>query len=73
MSNDYGKSGNIVVTNTLESGQSAVNNTKTLTVVSVGNVGSESAHTHSMSGSVTIGSGEYTRPNSISCLYIISY
>ena len=38
-----------------------------------GTMGDESAHTHSMSGSVTIGSGDYTRPNSTSTLIIIRY
>ena len=38
-----------------------------------GTMGDESAHTHSMSGSVTIGSGDYTRPNSVSTLIIIKY
>ena len=38
-----------------------------------GTLGSESAHTHSFSNNATIGSGEYTRPNSVSCLYIIHY
>ena len=31
------------------------------------------AHKHSFSNNATIGSGEYTRPNSVSCLYLISY
>lgn len=38
-----------------------------------GTLGSESSHTHSFSKAVTIGSGDYTRPNSRSCIYIIKY
>ena len=72
MSNDYGKNGNLIVTNTKDSGETTTNK-NFLHTVTVGNVGSESAHTHSMSGSVTIGSGDYTRPNSTSTLIIIRY
>ena len=72
MANDYGKNGNLIVTNTKNSGETTTNK-NFLNTVTVGNVGSESAHTHSFSNNATIGSGEYTRPNSISCLYIISY
>ena len=38
-----------------------------------GTLGSESSHTHSFSSSATIGSGNYTRPNSTSTLIIIKY
>lgn len=38
-----------------------------------GTMGDESAHTHSMSGTVSFGSGNYTRPNSTSALVIIKY
>ena len=72
ISNDYGTAGTLIVTNT-DSSQNFAWNSKTLTQVTVGNNGSESSHTHSMSGTVTVGSGNYTRPNSVSCLYLISY
>ena len=38
-----------------------------------GSFATEAAHTHSFSSSATIGSGEYTRPNSTSALVIIRY
>lgn len=38
-----------------------------------GSTSAGTAHSHSFSSSATIGSGNYTRPNSVSCLYIISY
>lgn len=38
-----------------------------------GSTSEEKSHTHPFSQAVTIGSGSYTRPNSVSCLYIISY
>ena len=31
------------------------------------------AHSHSFSSSATIGSGDYTRPNSVSCKFYIRY
>lgn len=38
-----------------------------------GSTSAGTSHNHTFSSSATIGSGEYTRPNSISCLYLISY
>ena len=38
-----------------------------------GTMADESSHTHSFSKAVTIGTGEYTRPNSTSTLIIIKY
>ena len=38
-----------------------------------GSTSEESSHTHSFSKAVTIGSGDYTRPNSTSVLIIIKY
>ena len=38
-----------------------------------GSTSEENSHTHTFSKATTIGSGEYTRPNSVSCLYLISY
>ena len=38
-----------------------------------GSFATEAAHTHSFSSSATIGSGDYTRPNSISTLIIVKY
>ena len=72
MSNDYGKNGNLIATNTKDSGETTTNK-NFLNTVTVGDVGSESAHTHSFSKAVTIGSGDYTRPNSTSTLIIIKY
>lgn len=72
MSNDYGKNGNLIATNTKD-GSETTTDKNFLNTVTVGNVGSESAHTHSFSKAVTIGSGSYTRPNSRSVLFFIKY
>ena len=38
-----------------------------------GSTSEENSHTHSFSSSATIGSGNYTRPNSTSCKFYIKY
>lgn len=38
-----------------------------------GSTSAGTSHNHTFSSSATIGSGNYTRPNSISCSYIIHY
>ena len=38
-----------------------------------GSTSAGTSHNHTFSSSATIGSGNYTRPNSVSCLYLISY
>ena len=38
-----------------------------------GSTSEENSHTHTFSSSATIGSGDYTRPNSTSTLIIIRY
>ena len=38
-----------------------------------GSTSAGTSHNHTFSSSATIGSGNYTRPNSVSCLYIIHY
>lgn len=38
-----------------------------------GSTSEEKSHTHSFESTVVIGEGDYIRPNSLSCLYLISY
>lgn len=38
-----------------------------------GTLGAESAHTHSFSKATAIGSGDYTRPNSVTAIMLIKY